>query len=823
VNEFHCPSGAKPRVAARRTAAAVVAAALLLWASPPPASAGDRRGIDEIRALLAAGKPADALARAKLALAAVGDDPDVLELASDAASAATSPDEALWFAHVARSAAMRRGAEDRAKALSAKADKLEPPDLGERAPIDAVADAQLAAARLCSGKRFFVNAVQLLSRLESTPIGARAEADLDRIYANKQAVASLSDSKIALPRTQSGRKARAKAARDDAKHATWETARKFETPNYTVLTDAGFEVGQSVATAMEPMNRYYRRVFHYMDKPKEMNTPIQRCTIRVYKSKAEMDAIGKGPVNAVAYYDPNDNSVSAYDPRSEGRPMSSMWPTLFHEASHQFTDMITGQRVPSWLNEGTASYFEGAVLRADGRVDVNLVPMYRLKACVESLRTGSPRIKDVLSYGDASYPGECYPIGWALVYFLRNYEDDKLQRVYEKYYSALLDSYRGPGVAVGPLDRFTKFLIDLPKEPDVPDFDAFVRRFRTWIAALDHFEGGPPSVAREFVERAKKHADLGRKDDAEDDLRKALDKNPGFVPALEALGGLLASAGRRDEAVSCFRRAAEAARGDPAAAGLEPADASSAEQRAKAAIASAAKVDAEVGQAFLTMDGELAAKAVAQAEKYVAAKMPRNALRVLDAAGALLAGRAEVENMRRAVAQESGVDVLLTRQLDLRPGADRVWSTDGWTVDGAKLAAPKARASVMLFDAGLGERYRFEATVRPKEMRGEDAFAGLVVGADAEGEWKVVGLSGDTIDVWNVCIGWTQAAAVGQLTSAQRASFRLAVEVRPRFLRVFVDGEAVAEQEYPAGALRGGVGLIATEAAAEFEDARLAY
>ncbi len=99
---------------------AVAVIAVLLTASPFRASADDRRGLDEIRALLAAGKPADALARAKRALASVGDDLEVLELASDAAVGAKSPDEALWFAHVARCAATRRGDDDRAKALAAK-------------------------------------------------------------------------------------------------------------------------------------------------------------------------------------------------------------------------------------------------------------------------------------------------------------------------------------------------------------------------------------------------------------------------------------------------------------------------------------------------------------------------------------------------------------------------------------------------------------------------------------------------------------------------------------------------------------------------------
>jgi len=42
-------------------------------------------------------------------------------------------------------------------------------------------------------------------------------------------------------------------------------------------------------------------------------------------------------------------------------------------------------------------------------------------------------------------------------------------------------------------------------------------------------------------------------------------------------------------------------------------------------------------------------------------------------------------------------------------------------------------------------------------------------------------------------------------------------------LRVYVNGECVASQELPAGALRGGIGLLVADAAAEFDDLRLAY
>jgi hypothetical protein len=54
-------------------------------------------------------------------------------------------------------------------------------------------------------------------------------------------------------------------------------------------------------------------------------------------------------------------------------------------------------------------------------------------------------------------------------------------------------------------------------------------------------------------------------------------------------------------------------------------------------------------------------------------------------------------------------------------------------------------------------------------------------------------------------------------------SFHVAVEARPRSLLVYLDGELIAEQEFSARALRGGVGLLVLDASGAFEDVRLSY
>src|SRR6185436_19157698 len=102
-----------------------------------------------------------------------------------------------------------------------------------------------------------------------------------------------------------------------------------------------------------------------------------------------------------------------------------------------------------------------------------------------------------------------------------------------------------------------------------------------------------------------------------------------LIAALEGLGDLLAAGGRKDEAIACFRRAAEAVRRDMFSAGFALMTPQEIDGVVKSSLARVQKLDQEIGEAFTAMDAGLAAAALAQAEKYVAAKMPRNALRVL--------------------------------------------------------------------------------------------------------------------------------------------------------------------------------------------------
>jgi tetratricopeptide (TPR) repeat protein len=802
-----------------RAAACVLVFAVTLGAPHGDADAGDAATLRTAREASAAGKHQEAWDVVLAGLASAPGDLDLLAVGADAATALGRKDEALWLASAARLAAIGASQRQRLPEFETRIEALDPLAKEERAPVDAYAKALLETARTCVRKKLWVNAVQILARLEGSVVGPEAEAELEKIYANKAALAALLDSEVEVPETQTDRKILARAAKEDPKHTDWSAAWKVDSPSYSVLTNGGWVLANRTSAAMEQINRHYRTVFRTGIKDKAA-TP--RCTVRIYRQRAEYDAIGKAPKDSLGYYQPGENSVNAYDPRSAGAPLASLWPTLFHEASHQFTEMISKTDVPSWLNEGTACTFEGSRLRPDGKVETTQIPEGRLADAAGAVRDANPTIRQVLEYGEpGSYPAEYYGTGWALVHFLRAWENEKFERPYLAVYDALVDSYRA-GQPGRSMERFVKFVVDGAKQPGIADYDAWEERFRDWLSEMSDMHLGPPSTAKLFVERARKKRAAGKPALAEEDYRFALRRMPGHVDALLELSELLQARNRKDEAISLVRRVVEALRKDGVfAAGFDALDRDAASAAAVKARAQLGKLDADFAAAFDLVDRSLAAQAQKAAEAYVAKGFPRAALTLLDAASPLLEGDEEMDLLRSRIAEEAKCDVLLPRRVAAEAGLAGWYATPEFQAAGGTVKGKiQGAARAALFEAALPSRYTFEATVRPVRG-GDEALVGLLFGCDPGGQWNVVGTNGGDVEIWKILEFPDRIAAPGTLDPGQRKQFRLTVEVRPGLARVLVDGKLFADQEYPRSALRGGIGLYVNDAEAEFADLRL--
>ena len=256
----------------------------------------------------------------------------------------------------------------------------------------------------------------------------------------------------------------------------------LESQHYLFVAHLEPAVAELLARTMDQIYASYVQI--YFDGDTKRFTP-RKATIHIHPSQEQMLSGWSGPSRPAGWWSPGEWEVHAYDTRSDTNSLDQMVETLFHEASHQFMTMLTRGAPPAWLNEGTATFFEGATAMADGTVLWPDAAKDRLSHLYRMLTSGGgPTLADVVNYDSpGSYAGEYYPWGWGLVYFLQQYENPatleySFRPLYERYRDLVTRGDKGSRVA------FDEVFLG----PDSPrghrTFEHFENEWRRWI--LDH-------------------------------------------------------------------------------------------------------------------------------------------------------------------------------------------------------------------------------------------------------------------------------------------------------------------------------------------------
>ncbi|MEM7517350.1 MAG: hypothetical protein AAF368_10560, partial [Planctomycetota bacterium] len=388
--------------------------------------------------------------------------------------------------------------------------------------------------------------------------------------------------------------------------------------------------------------------------------------------------------------------MSAYDPRTEEdstETMEDLWSTLYHEASHQFTRMKWRVLIPTWLNEGTASYFEGAALLPGGYVETNRIPESRLRSVVAQIgggnpadprpvdklepRTGAPDLWDVVTYFQpGSYPGSHYSFGWAMVYFCMNYENEDSERVYTPIYRAFMDSYMESGEEKNVGKRFKKYFVEEANLPGVETYEDLEKRWMTWVLDLSRIEFGGPEQAEVLIARARKQLENGKKEYAVDSLRWALRKRVNDPTVLQLLGDTLASMkpkGKesktkyKDGALFAYRALVNVARAQrDLSKPLKQYD-GTAQDALDAGLQGIGKINRALGDILAKQYDAFIDDALAEANAWVEAEYPRLGLQVLKLANEVVGGEGRLLARADEVRAASEIDVRRTRRLPTGP------------------------------------------------------------------------------------------------------------------------------------------------------------
>ncbi|MCA8954161.1 MAG: hypothetical protein KDE27_31930 [Planctomycetes bacterium] len=620
----------------------------------------------------------------------------------------------------------------------------------------------------------------------------------------------------------------------DKKHLDWKAAYTGDSENYRYRTNAGFLVLETSRLAMEQMNGFYRRFFHFMEDGGK--TP--KIEIRIFKNRDEYLELGQSPAEWSAGHFIG-SAVETYAGGVDGKEsVRSMYGTLFHEAAHQFVS-LTGPMVPGWLNEAYASFFEGCVILSNGSVKWNRVPPGRLFPLASRMETGwmqdiseaaaeggkfkeperAPPFRMVVE-GAYQWGPPWYAPTWGVVYFLYNYRAEDGRTVYRDALHAYYKSFRG-GRRADPAKHFEEVVLQAAPLSPVQSIDELDPIWKEWILRLRDRETGKLDVGNELLKWAE--AALARKDLdlAIEFLSEARDRTPGDAEVLWQLAGALEQKKQKSEAAARlreFRRALEAkgVTDDP---------------RLADATKRILRLDALVKR-YQQLKGTIAEKGLALAKSYEERALPTMALAI---ARRMTASFSVPEAMEyyADLATRTGKSLARWRvaydeqSLAGWSGGEGAYQAYGKLLranvqrDGERMVTRELTADVT-FDAdfSLSSEMQIAADAKGEGFEGE--LVGLCFGRKGDQSYHAVLLHPKGfLDVSTNRGGqWTvhdhRSMPVGT------SWHELRIDVTGNQLDVYFDGLYVRSLDFPdPSAVRGGFGLICGPGQATFRNVRL--
>ena len=198
---------------------------------------------------------------------------------------------------------------------------------------------------------------------------------------------------------------------------------------YQVFAQGGHQMAFEVNLFMKEMLRQYEKFFNnwsikdgarviVFDNPEDFRRYAGNVVSLTHAGLAgychlKTDEAGNQFYEIVTYQDPN------------------LWRVLAHEGFHQFIGYELGLQIPTWLNEGTAQYFETSSITGShfnvGQISRNKL----LYAQALILNKKAPPIAQLVTWDQATFYANAnvaYPMSWALVYYLLNSNNDRYEQ-----------------------------------------------------------------------------------------------------------------------------------------------------------------------------------------------------------------------------------------------------------------------------------------------------------------------------------------------------------------------------------------------------------
>ncbi|MBL8725290.1 MAG: hypothetical protein JNK49_14675 [Planctomycetes bacterium] len=625
----------------------------------------------------------------------------------------------------------------------------------------------------------------------------------------------------------------AELAKLDAEHSEWDKAYTDQSDNYRYRTDAGYLVLKTSRIAMEQMNGFYRRFFHFMEDGGK--TPA--IEIRIFKNRDEYLKLGRSPQPWSGGQFTGD-AVETYAGGVSGKEsVREMYGTLFHEAAHQFVSM-TGPMVPGWLNEAYASFFEGCVILSNGSVRWNRVPPHRLFPLVARLERGwmaehgeagpgpggewteperAPPFRMVVE-GRYQWGPPWYAPTWGVVYFLYNYRRDDGRLVYRAVLHDYYQSFKR-GQPKDPGLHFEELVLKAPLSP-VKTLAELDPLWRDWLLALRDREMGKTSAGAELLRWARAALERGQPAEALEFLDDARDETPGDAEVLWQLAAVLETLKKKALAAARyreFRRVLELS-------------GNTADQRFAEAGKKVEQLDPLVLR-YRDLQRRFGEQGVQLAKGYEARGLPTMALELLRRLSANFAYGPALEAYV-ALAQRTGKSLARWRvaydeqSLSGWSGGDGAFSAYGKLLrgsvkkDGERMVTRELTCDVT-FDADFSLAAELQILERPEGgFRGD--LVGLCFGRKGDNQFHAVLLHPKGYLDISSNRGGTWQVHDHRSLPVGGSWHQLRIDVTGQQLDVYYDGLYVRSLEFPdAASVRGGFGLLCGPGEAQFRHIRV--
>jgi Protein of unknown function (DUF1570) len=194
---------------------------------------------------------------------------------------------------------------------------------------------------------------------------------------------------------------------------------------YQVFAQSGHQMAYEVNMFMNEMLRQYETYFNN-DAFKSGARVVVFDNIPDFHRYATT-ALGTPHAWLAGYCQPKTDAAGNRSFELVVYQSPSLWSTLAHEGFHQFLDYELGRKIPVWLNEGMAQYFETSFYMGS-TFNVGRVNRSKLLLAQILIHGGkAPPLKQMVQWTPQEFYDNAdiaYPISWAFVYYLLKSDHD---------------------------------------------------------------------------------------------------------------------------------------------------------------------------------------------------------------------------------------------------------------------------------------------------------------------------------------------------------------------------------------------------------------